>query len=150
MKNLKIRTALVKEVAILEALQWRASLNNDGDREFLLAHPDAIVLPIEQIETGQVFVAEQNGAVAGFAVAIPRTDGQFELDGLFVEPSIWKSGVGRALVKKCADYAQSQGATALHVIGNPHAKGFYVACDFEPIGVEQTRFGSGILMRKSL
>jgi len=150
MKNLEIRPALVNEAAILEALQWRASLENDGDRESLLAHPDAIVLPIEQIELGQVFVAEQNGSIAGFAVAIPRADGQFELDGLFVEPSIWKSGVGRALVKRCADYALNQGATALHVVGNPHAKGFYVACDFEPIGFEKTQFGKGILMRKSL
>jgi len=113
----------------------------------VLANADAIILPLEQLEAGQVFVAEQNGEVAGFAVVLPREDGQLELDGLFVEPSLWKGGIGRTLVDYCAAYARKLGSSALHVIGNQHALGFYTACGFESLGSSKTRFGTGVLMR---
>ena len=50
---------------MLESLQRRASLSNPGDRDALLAHPDAIVLPIEHIAEGNVFIAEGDGTVVG-------------------------------------------------------------------------------------
>ncbi len=45
---LACRLAVPSEQRLLEDLQRRASLNNAGDREALLAHPDAIALPLEQ------------------------------------------------------------------------------------------------------
>jgi N-acetylglutamate synthase-like GNAT family acetyltransferase len=134
----------------LEALQWRASLNNPGDRDVLLANPDAIELPLEQIASGGVLVAERDGILVGFAALLWRQDGQMELDGLFVEPRTWKCGIGRALVERCGEFARARGASALHVIGNPHARGFYAACGFKEIGEQRTRFGAGISMRKRL
>ena len=134
----------------LEALQWRASLANPGDREALLANPDAIALPPEQIAAGGVFVAERDGVMVGFAAVLPRDDGQAELDGLFVEPGLWRSGIGQALVAHCGRFAASGGAAFLHVIGNPHARGFYTACGFETEGERPTRFGAGLDMRKKL
>src|SRR5690606_31418477 len=95
------RTARASEQKALEALQWRASLTNEGDREALLANPDAIELPLDQIVTGLVFVAERAGVALGFAAILPREDGTTELDGLFVEPQVWKQGVGRLLVEHC-------------------------------------------------
>jgi len=145
-----IRPASTGERETLEALQWRASLNNSGDREALLAHPDAIVLPDAQIEAGGVFVAERDNVIIGFAAVQPRADGTAELDGLFVEPALWKHGIGRSLVNHCAAFASAGGASALHVTGNPHSLGFYNACGFEQIGVEKTRFGAGLVMRKQL
>jgi GNAT superfamily N-acetyltransferase len=125
-------------------------LNNAGDRDALLANPDAVELPLEKITADQVFVAEFEGEIIGFAVVLPRLDGGAELDGLFVEPPLWKYGVGRSLVHHCEAIAIERGSTAMYVVGNPHAEGLYLACGFEIIGVEQTRFGSGLLMRKSL
>ena len=49
---ISIRLALPVERRDLKQLQWRASLNNPGDRVALLANPDAIALPLEQIESG--------------------------------------------------------------------------------------------------
>jgi hypothetical protein len=60
-----IRTAVAADHKALEALQWRASLNNPGDREALLAHPEVVALAREHLERGQVFVAE---------VTAPSTD----------------------------------------------------------------------------
>lgn len=145
-----VRPALASEQKQLEALQWRASLNNPGDRDALLAHPDAIELPLEQISLGGVFVAEVSGSVMGFAAILPREDGGFELDALFVEPHAWRHGIGRALVDHCAAAARAAGAESLHVVGNPHAEDFYTACGFSMIGTKQMRFGAGLLMKKSL
>lgn len=145
-----LRPGLASEQKQLEALQWRASLNNPGDRDALLAHPDAIELPLEQIRAGGVFVAEVSGSVMGFAAILPREDADFELDALFVEPDTWRHGIGRALVDHCAAAAKAAGAESLHVVGNPHAEGFYTACGFDTIGAKQMRFGTGLLMKKSL
>ncbi|MDR3471249.1 MAG: GNAT family N-acetyltransferase [Devosia sp.] len=150
MINLTIRVARPAEQRALEALQWRASLNNPGDREALQANPDAIELPIDQINSGGVFVAERDGVLAGFAAVLPRPDGQTELDGLFVEPDSWRHGVGRSLVEHCGRFSRAQGATVLNVVGNPHARGFYTACGFVVVGEHQTRFGVGIAMQKPL
>ena len=149
MSSAHLRPAIPSEQKDLEALQWRASLSNPGDRDALLANPDAIAIPIEQIENGYVFVAEWNGAIAGFSTVLPREDGQAELEALFVEPTIRRRGIGRLLVEHCVQVARLQGATVLHVIGNPHAQLFYLACGFELTGVTATRFGCGLLFRKS-
>lgn len=147
---MNIRLARPAEKDKLEALQRRASLNNPGDRQALLENPDAIELPVSQIEQGFVFVAEDEGSVLGFAAVLARSDGDTELDALFVEPEIWKRGVGRQLVEHCAKFAKSMEAKNLHVLGNPHAEGFYLACGFRITGTEETRFGTGLLMVKAL
>jgi GNAT superfamily N-acetyltransferase len=145
-----IRVAVIAERERLEALQWRASLSNPGDREALLASPDAIELPVAQVEDGLVFVAEVGSEVAGFAAIAPRADGDVELDGLFVEPHTWRRGIGRALVEHCCAAAQRRGARSLHVVGHPQAEGFYRACGFELHGTVQTRFGPGLAMQRAL
>ena len=145
-----VRPAVVNEQKQLEALKWRASLNNPGDREALLANPDAIELPLEQIEDGGVFVAEVAGSMMGFAAILPREDGDFDLDALFVEPSAWRQGIGRALVEHCVAAARDAGAASLHVVGNPHAEDFYSACGFDTLGTKQMRFGAGLLMKRML
>ena len=145
-----VRPARPDERAALEALQWRASLANEADRDVLLAHPDAIDLPLEQLEAGHTLVAEVDGSVVGFAVVLPRDDGDAELDGLFVEPDRWKAGTGRALVEQSCALARSRRAAALHVIGNPEAEGFYQRCGFVTVGGHATRFGPGLSMRRGL
>jgi GNAT superfamily N-acetyltransferase len=145
-----IRPAVAAERKTLEALQWRASMGNEGDRDALLRHPDAIDLPLEQISSGGVFVLERDGAIVGFSAILARDDGDTELDALFVEPGIQRQGIGRKLVDYCAETARSMGSSALHVVANSHAKLFYLACGFNIVGTFATRFGPGLLMRKPL
>jgi GNAT superfamily N-acetyltransferase len=138
-----IRLALISEKLELEQLQTRASLANERDRDALLAYPDAIQVPIEQIAGGRVFVSECQGTMAGFAAIEPREDGETELDGLFVDPRVQRRGIGKSLIEHCAAVVRQQGSRA-----TPHAAEFYSACGFEVIGTTETRFGPGILMRK--
>src|SRR5262245_27919230 len=115
-QGVSIRPARPDDQRMLESLQWRASLANPGDRDALLANPDAIALPTEQIAAGSVFVAERDGLIAGFAAVLPRADGGAELDALFVEPHLWKRGIGRRLVDHVSDVARLRAAGFLHVI----------------------------------
>jgi GNAT superfamily N-acetyltransferase len=148
--DIVVRAAVPGEQPMLEALQRRASLANPGDRDAILAHPDAIALPAGQITDGDVFVADRNGDVLGFAAVLRRSDGDAELDALFVDPTLWKQGVGRKLVDHCAAVAKVRGSRILHVVGNPHAAAFYRACGFRTTGTVETRFGSGLLMRREV
>jgi GNAT superfamily N-acetyltransferase len=145
-----IRPANPSERGALEALQMRASLGNAGDRDALLAHPDAIDIPLEQIAAGRVFVLERSEVIAGFSAIMPREDGDTELDALFVDPDIQRQGIGRLLVEHCAKVARLAGSTTLHVVGNPHAQKFYLACGFKLVGSFETRFGPGLLLRKKI
>jgi N-acetylglutamate synthase-like GNAT family acetyltransferase len=150
MQNSLIRQAAIAEQKELEDLQLRASLTNAGDRNALLANPDAIEVPLAQIAAGRVFVAECSGTIVGFAAVEPGTDGNSELDALFVDPSMRRRGIARALLERCAALARTRESAALYVIGNPHARDFYRACGFDEIGTSETRFGTGLLMRLKL
>jgi len=139
---LTIRAARIEERRDLEELQRRASLALPEYRAQLEAHPDAIDLPAEQIERGQVFVAERGGRVAGFAALV---DG--EIDGLFVEPELWRQGIGKALVEAATHEARLSGMT-LKVTASPSARPFYEGCGFTVEGDEQTRFGPALRMSR--
>jgi GNAT superfamily N-acetyltransferase len=142
----RIRLARPDEREQLEALQWRASLANERDRPHLEANPDAIHLPIEQIESGHVTVAEYEESIAGFAALLPEGS-HLELDGLFVEPELRRNGIGAALVEEAAHEARRRGL-ALMVVANPHALDFYRHCGFSVEGTAETRFGPGIRMSR--
>ena len=137
-----IRLARPYERDELEDLQRRASLALPDYRAMLEAHPDAIDLPQEQVDNGDVFVAEVDGRMAGFAALIGG-----ELDGLFVEPALWRQGIGTMLVESVAHEARRRGQ-ALTVTANPGALAFYESCGFTAEGETQTRFGPGIRMSR--
>lgn len=70
-----------------------------------------------------------------------------ELDGLFVEPDLWKRGIGRLLINEATHEARRRGLS-LTVLGNTAARAFYERCGFVAEGVEQTRFGPGLRMSR--
>jgi GNAT superfamily N-acetyltransferase len=144
------RLAIPAERLALEELQRRASLMSEEDRDALLAHPDAIELPLEQITAGRTIVAENVDELLGFAVVLQRDDGDGELDGLFVEPAQWRRGIGRALVAEAERLAARDGAASLWVIANTSALDFYGACGFVTVGEVATRFRPAPRMRKAI
>lgn len=135
-----IRIAEPGEQAALQALQRRASHSP----------PDADELPLEQIAAGYVYVAVQDSVVVGFSSVLPREDGDIDLDGLFVEPGRWRRRIGTSLVRDTIRRATLREGRWLHVIANPAAEAFYLACGFAFDGETQTRFGVARTMRKPL
>ena len=144
--DLAIRLARPDERLALEELQRRASLALGDYRAQLEAHPDAIELPTEQIERGEVRVAEVDGSVAGFSAVLIEGD-HAEIDGLFVEPDQWRRGIGAALVNVAIHEARRNGL-ALMVVANPGVRGFYENCGFRVEGEAATRFGPALRMSR--
>jgi len=144
--ELNIRMARPEERQALEELQRRASLALGEYNEQLEAEPDAIQLPMGQIERGEVMVAELGDRIAGFAAVI-LDEFEAELDGLFVEPDLWRQGIGSALIVAAVHEARRQGL-AMTVIANPTAQQFYETCGFTVEGEAQTRFGPALRMSR--
>ena len=138
----RIRLARSDEREALEELMRRASLALDDYRADLEANPDAIHLPSEQLANDDIFVAELGGRVAGFAALVGG-----ELDGLFVEPELWRRGIGKALVEEAAHKARRRGLS-MTVVAGPNARPFYEACGFSVEADEATRFGPAFRMSR--
>lgn len=144
--KLPIRLARREEREELEALQRRASLALGEYCQQLEAEPEAVQLPLDQIERGEVMVAELDDRLAGFAAVLIEDDAA-ELDGLFVEPELWRRGIGSALVGVAVQEARRQGL-AMMVVANPSARLFYEKCGFTVEGEAETRFGPALRMSR--
>jgi GNAT superfamily N-acetyltransferase len=143
-----IRDAHSAERELLEDLQRRASPHSSTYRDQLLGHPDAIELPATQIDEGLVRVAERSGVPVGFHVLLCVVDGACELDGLFVEPELWRSGIGRLLIQDAVAIARQQHATFVDVTANLNAIAFYQRVGFIEGNETATLFGPARRMRK--
>jgi GNAT superfamily N-acetyltransferase len=140
-----IRDAMPADLAALRDVYRRASLSNQGDRETLLANPDALEFPGLGGDDRRTRVATADGRIAGFATSVPAGD-VVELDDLFVDPGRMRQGAGRALVLDAVAIARELGAGRVEVTANPHALVFYGKAGFIAGHEVQTRFGPGLRM----
>jgi len=148
-KGLAIRLAHPDDRLNLIELQRRASLVYEDTRQQLLDDPDVIDLDEEMLANNEVFVAEIGGRIVGFATIIAHEGNDAEVEGLFVEPSEWRKGIGGALIQQIEREAAAWGASRLHVLANRNALGFYEAMGFTVIGERKTELGpTGLLMAK--
>jgi GNAT superfamily N-acetyltransferase len=140
-----IRDAMPADLAALRDVYRRASLSNQGDRETLLANPDALEFPGLGGDDRRTRVATADGRIAGFATSVPAGD-VVELDDMFVAPGRMRQGAGRALVLDAVAIARELGAGRVEVTANPHALVFYGKAGFIAGHEVQTRFGPGLRM----
>lgn len=148
--NILIRPARPAEQKQLEDLQLRASLENEGDRAFLMANPGIIELPPQQISDGLVFVAESNETVVGFVALKVYAPRKMELDGLFIEPGYWRLGIGRRLVEHAIETSRSRHARMMVLFANPHALGFYRRLGFIHTGSITVESQTAMVMSRDL
>jgi GNAT superfamily N-acetyltransferase len=142
----RIRPATPSDVGALQDLFRRSSLANQGDREVLLAHPDALEWSDRAVIAGHTRVATRaDGLIVGFVTILPG-GAHLELDDLFVDPDWMGQGIGRALVADAGATAADGGVRRIEVTANPHALGFYQKVGFVPDAAIETRFGPGVRM----
>lgn len=115
-----------------------------------MQHPEALELPADHIAAGLVIVFEHWGAAAGFVVVVPREDGNADLDGPFVEPDLWRGGIGRKLVEEAAQFAIAIDAGLLVATASPRAEPFYAKCGFKSAVRHSTPHGPVTVMQRSL
>ncbi len=81
-------------------------------------------LTITARDMAQIQVAVQDGRVVALA-QLTQHGRIADIDKLFVDPAVLKSGAGRALFAWCMETARAAGAVALTVVADPDAAGFY-------------------------
>ena len=146
----EIRPALMTDVALLKDIFSKASLSNEGDRDALLANPDALELPIGAIQEGRTRVATvEDDRVVAFA-STAMLDEFVEVEDLFVLPEWMGRGLGRALVEDIVAAAEARGALRVEVTANHHALAFYSKLGFVFDREVTTRFGIAPRLRLDL
>jgi len=138
MPDVSIRTASLDDHDVVRAVRRRASLSNEGDRDVLLAHPEALEYDPTPLAEGRARVAVRDGRVVGFAAW--SGEDELELDALFVEPDAMRSGVARALIGDLLDLARTRQVRRVNVVANEHALAFYEAVGCVADGRVETRF----------
>ena len=132
---------------MLRGIYRRASLANEGDREALLANPDALVLAADGVAEGRTRVAvTAEGRILGFATGVPIESSTLELEDMFVDPDWMRHGIATRLVADQIEHARRSGIVRFRVTANPHAHAFYRAVGFAHLHDIDTPFGTGSLM----
>ena len=91
--------------------RWRADLRISAD----------------EIKSRPTFVAEADGAIAGFYSLVP-SPGPWVLEHFWVAPQFNRKGIGRALLSHASAIARHAGASMLAIDADPNAEPFYLAC----------------------
>ena len=151
MDLVRIRTAVPEDLPALRGLFRRASLSNEGDRDALLANPDALVLADDGVAEGRTRVAvAPDGTILGFATVLSVEDSAFELEDLFVDPDWMRQGIATRLVLDLIAQARTTKVTRITVTANPHAQAFYRSAGFARLHDVETRFGPGSRMELAI
>ncbi len=104
-----------------------------------------MVVRPEYLSAEHGIVAEDDRVIVGYAIV--RIDGKVALlRDLFVEPTRFRKGFGRALFQEAARFAQMHGATTLTLVGDPNAVGFYERMGMSLVGSEPSIAGAGRML----
>src|SRR3954451_18834950 len=142
MSTFSVRDAVAGDEPALARIFRAASLSNAGDRDALLAHPEALTLPHDVLACGRTRVATSaDGTVVGFARTRPTERGALELEDLFVDPNAMGRGVARQLIHHILTEAAAEDVVRIDVTANDHALGFYRAVGFLTGAPVDTEFG---------
>lgn len=122
-----IRAARVREADALTALILRSKAHWDYAPALLEAWRADLTLTAAMIASAPTYCAEEaaTGTVAGVSHFYPLNDAEVYLDHLFVEPAAIGQGVGALLWRHAIAWATDQGARAVVLGADPHARPFY-------------------------
>jgi GNAT superfamily N-acetyltransferase len=143
MSSIHVRDADARDEAVLARIFREASLSNAGDRDALLAHPDALTFSLDRVGGRTRVATDADGTVLGFATTRATGPGVLELDDLFVDPKAMRHGVARHLIVRIAREAEREDVARIDVTANMHAFAFYEAVGFVSGSQVDTEFGSG-------
>jgi GNAT superfamily N-acetyltransferase len=138
----RIRDGSATDLPALPGLFRRSSLSNEGDRDVLLAHPEALELTGAGVAEGRTRVAAAaDDTILGFITTLPVSRRVLEIEDLFVDPDWMRSGVARHLVEDLVAAAGRSGVDRIEVTANPHASAFYRHVGFIDDHETETPFG---------
>ncbi|MBV8723056.1 MAG: GNAT family N-acetyltransferase [Candidatus Eremiobacteraeota bacterium] len=143
--TIRMRDARPDEAPILTQLALRSKRAWGYDDAFMAAiMPDMIVEP-EYVREERAIVAIEGDVILGYVIV--RSDGETAfLRDLFVEPTRFRQGIGKALFGRALEYARERGARSLQLCGDPNARGFYERVGMTKVGEEPSIAGGGRML----
>ncbi len=137
-----IRHARPDEAPALRALAHRSKAHWPYDAVFLERVRPLLRLEPRDIETAEVWVLEEGGQAAGWH-RVTIHGQRAELEDLWLEPRLIRTGRGRLLFEHAAGVARRHGARHLDWDAEPYAEGFYRAMGGVEIGRTQSAAEAG-------
>lgn len=128
--TIMIRRADYEDATPLTALM-HASSAYQGDYATILR--DYGVTPA-QIDTDIVFLAEADGALAGFYSLIVTSEP--ELDLMFVADAMHGRGIGRLLIAHMSEQARALAIPSIRIVAHPPAQAFYESVGAKRVGTK--------------
>lgn len=119
-----VRKARQDEREALTAICQRSKAHWGYDEAFMRRSRGALTVKAERIESGDVLVAELDGAPLGVA-AIAPDDEHYEIELFFVDPQAMGHGVGTHLFGALVQHARARGISKLTILSDPNAAQFY-------------------------
>ena len=128
-----IRPATTEEAAELTRIAHEAK-RHWGYPEHWLQRWDAdLTITPDFISDNHVFVAEEEGGLAGFYALCVKNDNA-ELDHMWVVPERMGSGVGKELFLAAMQKASELNLSSVEICSDPNAEGFYQKMGAHRIG----------------
>ena len=151
MSIVRIRAACASDLPALRDVFRRSSLSNEGDRDLLLARPEALELTDVAITEGRTQVAVRaDDEILGFITTRPLDACVLEIEDLFVDPDWMRTGVASRLVEDLLATANRNDVRRIEVTANPHANAFYRHVGFVHGHDSETRLGGAPRMYLTL
>ena len=130
---MKIRKALSEEAADLTTIALDAKRHWGYPEHWIQHWQEDLTISPEFVAANQVYVAESEDKLLGFYALIVRKD-KAELDHMWVAPAHIGTGVGKELFLHAMQTAAGQDISAVEILADPNAAGFYRKMGAHQIG----------------
>jgi predicted N-acetyltransferase YhbS len=137
MRCSRVRPARVDDAAALTQIAVRATKHDGYDDDAIARFMPGLTTSLALIAAGLVFVAEDEQGVPLGYVAL-RSTGMGDLillEGIFVDPVHWRSGVGRRLFSAAVEHSRKMAGNVVLIYSSPNAVGFYARLGAIRIGM---------------
>lgn len=140
-----IRLAKLEEAQTLTNLMRRSKAHWGYDADFMADAEAEMTVRTEDFISCKHYILEIEGQPAGFSSLCDRGEVVL-LDNLFIEPKWIGQGVGRQLWDHAVSFAQKEKLTAIILVSDPNALGFYQKMGAVVVGESQSGIRPGRML----
>jgi GNAT superfamily N-acetyltransferase len=122
--EVRIRAGRADEAEQLRAIAFASKSHWGYNPDWVRRWVEEGGFSLEALRQREIFVAEEDGAIAGWASSIPKGDVCW-LEDLWIHPAWIGKGIGSTLWRYVAEQAAARGAHQMEWEAEPNAIGFY-------------------------
>jgi predicted N-acetyltransferase YhbS len=133
----RVRPARVDDATELKQIAVRATKHNGYDDGAISRFMQGLTINLALIAAGLVFVAEDEQGIPRGYVALRPTGmgGLILLEGIFVDPTCSRSGVGTRLFATAVEHSRKMAGNVILIYSSPHSVDFYARLGATKIGM---------------